>query len=38
MNYKKNTTLLVIKFKKETENEKECIGLVPITWTYAEKK
>jgi len=37
MNYKKSTTHLVIKFKKETENSKECIDLVPITWTYPKE-
>jgi len=37
MNYKISTTHLVIKYKKDTGNAKECIDLVPITWTYADK-
>jgi len=34
MNYKKDTTHIVIKFKQEDGNSKQSIDLVPITWTY----
>lgn len=37
MSYKNSTTHLVIKFKKETGNAKQCIDLVPITWTYVDE-
>lgn len=36
MNFQRDTTThVVIKFKKETYNKKECIDLVPITSIYA---
>lgn len=36
MEFKKNSTHVVIKFDEKTADGKDCIDLIPLSWTYIE--